>query len=162
MIKEPACERKCQSPLDSIAVGYRHGEERDVVTGTAQCPLLIPSLRVMQVSMNANIGAARPCHVFSMPMHGRHLLGGGETPAVLSLVGTGAVLAIHHRKERSAIARIVEWVSHLSLRSESNVGSVLLEDWGAEPHLATESTPMSDVVSATSGRRSTARCETNC
>jgi hypothetical protein len=25
-------------PLNSIAVGYRHAEERDVVTGTAQQP----------------------------------------------------------------------------------------------------------------------------
>ena len=59
MIKEPACERKYSLPLNSIAVGYRHAEERDVVTGTAQCPLLIYSLGATQVSMNANIGAAR-------------------------------------------------------------------------------------------------------
>jgi pyruvate/2-oxoglutarate dehydrogenase complex dihydrolipoamide dehydrogenase (E3) component len=54
MIKEPACERKYSLPLNSIAVGYRHAEERDVVTGTAQCPLLICSLRATQVSYFTN------------------------------------------------------------------------------------------------------------
>jgi hypothetical protein len=39
MIKQPACERKCWLPLNSIAVGYHHAEERDVVIGTAQCNL---------------------------------------------------------------------------------------------------------------------------
>ena len=44
-------------------------------------PLLIWSLRATQVTMNANIGAARPCHAFSM-LHPRQIsLVGGETPA---------------------------------------------------------------------------------
>src|SRR4029453_11333791 len=38
MIKQPAWERKCLLPLNSIAVGYRHAEERDGAPGTTQCP----------------------------------------------------------------------------------------------------------------------------
>jgi hypothetical protein len=68
-------------------------------------PLLICSLRATQVSMNANIGAARPWHAFSM-LHPRQTSLGGwrDAGTVLPVVGTGAVLAIHPRKERPAIA----------------------------------------------------------
>lgn len=53
MIKQPAGERKCLLPLNSIAGAYRHAEERDVVTGTTVSPLIC-SLRVTQVPYFTN------------------------------------------------------------------------------------------------------------
>lgn len=53
MINQPAGERKCLLPLNSIARAYRHAEERDTVTGTAMSPLIC-SLRVTQVPYFTN------------------------------------------------------------------------------------------------------------
>jgi len=79
-------------------------------------PLLTCSPRATQVSMNASIGGARPSHAFSM-LH--------------SLVGSGAVLAIHPRKERArdcfAIPEI-EWWNGLAIcrcaASQENASSI--------------------------------------
>jgi pyruvate/2-oxoglutarate dehydrogenase complex dihydrolipoamide dehydrogenase (E3) component len=48
MIKQPARERKCLLPFNSIAVVYRQIEARDAVSGTAPCPLPICSRRATQ------------------------------------------------------------------------------------------------------------------
>jgi hypothetical protein len=67
-------------------------------------PLLICSLLATQVFMNTNIGADRPSHTSQCCSHGRHRWGWRDVGTVFPVIGTGAVLAIHLRKERSAIA----------------------------------------------------------
>ena len=105
MIKQPACERKCLLPLNSIAVGYRHAEERDGVPGAAQCPP--PD---MLAACDAGIheheyrrSSSQSCLLNAAPTAG--IFGEWrDAGTVFPLVGTGAVLAMHPRKERSAIA----------------------------------------------------------
>lgn len=83
MIKQPACERKCRSPLDLIAVGYCHAEERDVVisgSSPLSCLLNAPS--------TADIfeGVAGRRHGISVSRHRRRACGNPrkESPAIAS------------------------------------------------------------------------------
>jgi hypothetical protein len=76
MIKQPARERKCLLPLISIAVGYCHAEERDVVTGTAQCPCpdMLPAYDagIPETRISAQLVLVVPSQCF---IHGGHLGG---------------------------------------------------------------------------------------
>src|SRR5262245_21799660 len=120
MIKQPACERKCLLPLNSIAVGYRHAEERDVVPGTAQCPPpdMLPACDAGIHEREYRRSSSLACLLNAPSTADIFWEGWRDAGTVLPLVGNGAVLAIHPRKEtyRDCFAITeIEWWNGLAI-----------------------------------------------